>query len=73
VYAARHIGGYADIIITRLYDKVSIPVSFDGHGYVARAPELSSPVVALSLSVFAVSAVSAADSLLSLLKAVGWF
>jgi len=31
-------------------DKVSIPVSFDGHGYVARAPELSSPVVALSLS-----------------------
>jgi len=31
-------------------DKVSIPVSFDGHGYVARAPELSLPVVALSLS-----------------------
>ena len=25
-------------------------MSFDGHGYVARAPERSSPVVALSLS-----------------------
>jgi hypothetical protein len=33
-----------------MVDKVSIPVSFDGHGYIARAPELSSPVVALSLS-----------------------
>ena len=32
-------------------DKLSIPVSFDeARGYVARAPELASPVVALSLS-----------------------
>jgi hypothetical protein len=32
-------------------DKVSIPVTFDeARGYVARAPELPSPVVAMSLS-----------------------